>query len=422
MATALVALLTSCTAPSNNAPIYNIDGSASSASSVNTSSSSVNTSTASNANINPTFSITPAEDDSSANTSYSSTSVSTSSVQAKAPVSAPTTQVSSENLASCELTQPFRIPRGADNKPIYSQIVKGSYKAKNYTVQQGDTLFLLGYLSGTSAEAVAKANGLDKSSILTPGTVLVVNPNSCQGSTSHTPAAATTTPVAPAPVTSAQTTATQTANQVSIQVATQANTAKEEAAKVADKASTEASNVANKTVNPVPTPVNTATETASQAASTAGTVAAQTTNRDNVVTQQKDKVVNVQGQATGSSALMWPSSGKVIQSYSDSNGSDHALHLSGTIGDKIVASQDGLVIYSGVFNNYGNTVIISHNNGLLTLYACNSKNMVQSNQNVKKGETIALVGNTCASGKTLLYYQVRMNGKPVDPAKYLAKR
>lgn len=372
--TALVAgILAACSAPQSSAPIYNITNSGTYAGSSNNTTTNQNSvpqqQQTDTSSINPSFTVRPAEDNSS-DTTYN----------------APVTQ----QVQQCEATQPFVIPRGTDNKPIYSRITKGSYKAKNYVVQQGDTFYLLGYLSGTSAEEVARINRMNVNDVLSPGTVVVLNPNACATSSQAPVAAGTTTPApTPAPTTTAPATApTQTAT-------------------------------APTTAPTAPTPAPTQTTTAPTQTTTAPT---QTTTTSTASAADSKPTVAAQGRATGANALLWPANGRVIQTYSNRDGSDHSIHIAGTIGDRIFASQDGHVIFAGVYNKYGNTVIINHNNSMLTVYACNSSLRVKANQTVKKGDVIALMGNTCGNNGTMLFYQVRVNGNPVDPLNYLAKR
>lgn len=87
-------------------------------------------------------------------------------------------------------------------------------------------------------------------------------------------------------------------------------------------------------------------------------------------------------------------------------------------GQPVKATGDGIVIFSGWQSSYGKMVIISHGYGLTTLYAHNSKLLVKQGEKVKKGQTIAKAGNTGRSTGTHLHYEVKLNGKNVNPAKY----
>jgi len=118
----------------------------------------------------------------------------------------------------------------------------------------------------------------------------------------------------------------------------------------------------------------------------------------------------------------WPHSGKVLAKFSPAEGGNKGLDISGQIGDPVVAAADGTVVYAGSgLLGYGNLVIISHNQDYLSAYAHNSRILVRENQKVKYGEPVAELGNTGAS-VPMLHFEVRRDGRPVDPMRYLPKR
>ena len=84
-----------------------------------------------------------------------------------------------------------------------------------------------------------------------------------------------------------------------------------------------------------------------------------------------------------------------------------------------VAGADGVVISAGWYNGYGNTVVISHGNGISTLYAHNNSLCVTKGQSVKRGQQIAYIGSTGNSTGPHCHFEVRINGTPVNPAPYL---
>ena len=95
------------------------------------------------------------------------------------------------------------------------------------------------------------------------------------------------------------------------------------------------------------------------------------------------------------------------------------LDLKATYGTDIVAAESGTVIFSGTKNGYGKTVIIQHDDGKTTLYGHNSRLTVSSGQTVKRGQVIAKAGSTGNSTGVHCHFEVRINGKAVDPAPYL---
>lgn len=117
---------------------------------------------------------------------------------------------------------------------------------------------------------------------------------------------------------------------------------------------------------------------------------------------------------------MWPSSGTLISGYDEIK--SKGLKIAGKLGDPVYASADGRVVYAGSgLRGYGNLVILKHNETYLTAYAHNQTLLVKEDQTVRKGQRIADMGSSDAD-KVMLHFEVRRNGKPVDPAKYLPGR
>ena len=119
--------------------------------------------------------------------------------------------------------------------------------------------------------------------------------------------------------------------------------------------------------------------------------------------------------------LAWPTrSTTVAVPFDEVRNKD--IGIAGKEGDPIYASADGRVMYAGSgLRGYGNLVILKHNTTFLTVYAHNSKLLVKENQSVKKGQTIAEMGKTDAD-RVKLHFEVRRNGKTVNPLNYLPAR
>jgi len=117
---------------------------------------------------------------------------------------------------------------------------------------------------------------------------------------------------------------------------------------------------------------------------------------------------------------MWPSSGKVLSPYSDSG--SKGLDFAGKAGDPVLAAGEGKVVYAGAgLRGYGELIIVKHNATFLSAYAHNRKILVKEGQQVSRGQKIAEMGNTDADS-VKLHFEIRKQGKPVDPAQYLPKR
>lgn len=116
----------------------------------------------------------------------------------------------------------------------------------------------------------------------------------------------------------------------------------------------------------------------------------------------------------------WPVFGKITSGYGWRKSEfHHGLDIACPVGTPIRAAQAGVVVFSGTKSVYGKTVIIRHTNGMETLYAHNSKNMVKVGQQVKKGQVIALVGVTGRTTGPHLHFQVNYNGGTLNPSEYL---
>ncbi|MDB5886428.1 MAG: Lipoprotein NlpD [Polaromonas sp.] len=124
--------------------------------------------------------------------------------------------------------------------------------------------------------------------------------------------------------------------------------------------------------------------------------------------------------ATGSDedvGWIWPAQGTLVAGFDEAK--NKGLDISGKAGAPVVASADGRVVYAGdSLRGYGNLVILKHNNTFMSAYAHNKTLLVKEDQTVKKGQKIAEMGNS-DSEKVKLHFEIRRQGKPVDPAKYL---
>ncbi|RAS37273.1 peptidoglycan DD-metalloendopeptidase family protein [Paraburkholderia bryophila] len=123
------------------------------------------------------------------------------------------------------------------------------------------------------------------------------------------------------------------------------------------------------------------------------------------------------GAATGNVSFAWPVRGPLLGTFNDST--NKGVNIGGAAGDPVKASADGRVVYAGNgLRGYGNLIIIKHDATYLTAYAHNRALMVKEGDAVTKGQKIAEMGNS-DSDRVMLHFEVRRQGKPVDPLKYL---
>lgn len=117
---------------------------------------------------------------------------------------------------------------------------------------------------------------------------------------------------------------------------------------------------------------------------------------------------------------MWPANGSVVASFDEVR--NKGLAIAGKAGDPVYAAADGRVVYAGSgLRGYGNLVIVKHNNTYLTAYAHNQSLLVKEDQVVRRGQKIAEMGSSDAD-RVQLHFEIRRQGKPIDPAKLLPPR
>ncbi len=230
-----------------------------------------------------------------------------------------------------------------------------------YTVKPGDTLIRIGLESGQSHKDISRWNALENPNKIEVGQVLRIVPPVANEAVSAKPVIA----------------------------ATSTTTALPPASNPAPAASTAAS-----------APAKAASAPASAPAATPAPVAA--SGGDDTV------------------AWMWPGNGAVLTGFDEVK--NKGVDIAGNAGDPVLAAAEGKVVYAGSgLRGYGNLIILKHNNTYLTAYAHNQTLLVKEDQTVKRGQKIAEMGNSDAD-RVKLHFEVRKQGKPVDPTKYLPAR
>lgn len=247
-----------------------------------------------------------------------------------------------------------------------------------YTVKAGDTLYAIALEHGMDWRELARTNGIDDPTKLAIGTKLKVDAGS--GPSSDAPA-------------NAKSTAKSDAAVVEVTPVTPAGAGKGASAKA----------------------VPLGTDVAKGGAQPAAPATKEATAKD------ADKPVTKEPAKTAQAGdFAWPHGGAIVQSYKA--GTNKGIDLAAKVGDPVVASQDGKVVYSGnALRGYGNLIIIKHENKLLTAYAHNKTLLVKEGEVVKRGQKIAEAGQS-DTDKPKVHFEVRKNGNPVDPLDYLPAR
>jgi lipoprotein NlpD len=126
--------------------------------------------------------------------------------------------------------------------------------------------------------------------------------------------------------------------------------------------------------------------------------------------------------ARSASGWAWPAGGAVIGRFSSNGSLNKGIDIAGELGQPVLAASDGAVVYAGSgLRGYGELVIIKHSDTYVSAYGHNRRLLVQEGQQVKAGQKIAEMGST-GTDRVKLHFEIRRQGKPVDPLQYLPKR
>ena len=314
---------------------------------------------------------------------------------APAPVQ-PQTKTVTKTVSDCTSSGAINVPRNPNtNAPDYSQIQKGSYKGNTYKVNKGDTMFLIAYLTGMDVKDLASMNNMKEPYSLSVGQTLKISNCSTKTVTTTVPVK-TTAPAAPAAPAEPEVTYTPGAN------GTQIGSDGTVIGPIKSGVATGGASTPAFTNNTPSTPVTTTTQV-------------ETTNNTPVN-------ANVVAPVASNVAWQWPTQGNVIQGFSNSDGGNKGIDISGSRGQAVKAAASGRVVYAGnALRGYGNLIIIKHNDDFLSAYAHNDRILVSDQQEVKAGQEIAKMGST-GTNAVKLHFEIRYKGKSVDPVRYLPRR
>ncbi len=261
-------------------------------------------------------------------------------------------------------------PSGYDSSP---RVVSKSAKpfTGTYIVESGDTLYSIAWRYGYDFKDVATWNDIDEPYIIYPGQKIDLKAK---------PKAVTKPKksLQPGPIISKS--------------------------EKSDKKTQKKSNLQPKPVSKSPSKQKTATEKPKQT----------------VVTKKNTTKAKPKPLPTGKVKWQWPTQGKLVRSKQLT--SKKGIDISGRIGQPIKAAAAGRVVYSGSgLLGYGRLIIIKHSETYLSAYAHNSELLAREGDNISIGQTIAKMGAN-NNGQPLLHFEIRKNGKSINPLKLLPKR
>ena len=309
----------------------------------------------------------------------------------------PQTKTVTKTVSDCTNSGAINVPRNPNtNAPDYSQIQKGSYKGNTYKVNKGDTMFLIAYLTGMDVKDLASMNNMKEPYSLSVGQTLKISNCSTKTVTTTVPVK-TTAPAAPVAPAEPEVTYTPGAN------GTQIGSDGTVIGPIKSGVATGGASTPAFTNNTPSTPVTTTTQV-------------ETTTNDTPIN------ANVVAPVASNIAWQWPTQGNVIQGFSNTDGGNKGVDISGSRGQAVKAAASGRVVYAGnALRGYGNLIIIKHNDDFLSAYAHNDKILVSDQQEVKAGQEIAKMGST-GTNAVKLHFEIRYKGKSVDPVRYLPRR
>lgn len=126
--------------------------------------------------------------------------------------------------------------------------------------------------------------------------------------------------------------------------------------------------------------------------------------------------------ASSPSGWAWPANGPLVGRFSSNGSLNKGIDIGGQLGQPVSAASDGAVVYAGNgLRGYGELIIIKHSDLYVSAYGHNRKLLVREGQQVKAGQTIAEMGST-GTDQVKLHFEIRQQGKPVDPLRYLPSR
>ncbi|HEU4858149.1 MAG TPA: peptidoglycan DD-metalloendopeptidase family protein [Rhodanobacteraceae bacterium] len=285
----------------------------------------------------------------------------------------------------------------------------GTVSNGGYKVAPGDTLYSIAFAHGIDFRTLAAQNGIAAPYVIHPGQVLKLQPGAATAVVAPQPVATTPAPVAPAPPPTTPAPAAVPQPQpappsgpvfgpVTSQAMTATGVAPAESASTAPAVAATTAPATAASAPPAGTPPQ---------AALAPEVA--------VPTPPPGATRSV-----GGITWQWPASGKVVGGFQSGSGGDGAgLNIAGNMGDPVRAAASGTVVYSGNgLIGYGELIIIKHNDTYLSAYGHNSKRLVKEGDRISAGQEIALMGAS-GSPRVELHFEIRKDGKPVDPLGYL---
>ena len=291
---------------------------------------------------------------------------------------------------------------------------KAASAGATYRVVRGDTLYAIAFRNGVDYRELASWNGIEPPYRIYVGQELRLGPPG--GETSKV---ATTVAAAPArtPATSAPRSAAPAENDKPVASS---------GAMFEDVPATTPLPAPAQASVPAPASHPASTDAPPQAAAPplVASTPPKTAVAESPVKPAPPPKASEEGAVNGAGGLnwRWPGKGPLIGNFVAGDQTRQGIDIGGTAGDPVLAAADGEVVYSGNgLLGYGELIIVKHNTSFLSAYGHNRKRLVQEGERIKSGQQIAEMGSS-ASARDELHFEIRKNGKPVNPLDYLPSR
>lgn len=317
--------------------------------------------------------------------------------------------------------------------------VNGNEAGTRVTVQAGDTVYGLARRYGVPADTIMRANNMSPSDNLRSGSKILI-PGASSEIVTQTASVATTKAAETAKTVAAGTYKVQEGDTLSriasrtgasVTAIKQANGLSDGAIRIGQTLKIPGSGGSTQVASAAPaTPVKTdAAPAATKTAAAPAPAPKQPEKSEQVAAytppKKTEKVIDEASEtapdATGIGRMRWPVRGRVISQFGKGGGkTSDGIDISVPEGTSVKAAENGVVIYAGDgLKEFGNTVLVRHEDGLVTVYGHASNLKVQRGDKVKRGQEIAVSGMSGQTDAPKLHFEVRKNSAPVDPAAYL---
>ena len=296
-------------------------------------------------------------------------------------------------------------PAGAPGAPGAPATVEADWRPQSYTVKRGDTLYQIALDHGLDYKELAAWNGVENVNLIRVGQVLRLR---APGEQAASATGVTTAPLRTVPAVVEAKPATGTAPTgaaPAAAVARNSDNYKSQPKALKEPYSEQAVRDVTRLAQAPPEPVASAAPAASPAP--------KPEPKPNV-----PRMAGSDGDDDDRLDWVWPAKGKLVGAFSET-ANLKGIDIAGTAGQPVLASAGGTVVYAGTgLRGYGKLIIIKHNKTYLSAYAHNRDILVKEGQAVTRGQKIAEMGNTDAT-EVKLHFEIRRQGKPMDPARYL---